>query len=68
MPNIAPKISTSTTLAPDTLRDPKTRNGMSGFAVRDSRATKATSDPIATAPNPSVWADPHPKSVVRMIV
>ena len=61
-------MSTSTTFAPDTLRDSKMRNGTSGFAIRDSRTRKAMSDATAAAPNPTVWADPHPKSVVRMIV
>ncbi len=50
------------------LRDRKIRSGTSGFAVRDSRTTKAISDAIEAAPKPSVWVDPHPKSVVRMIV
>ncbi len=68
IPNRAAKISNSTMFAPDTLRDRKLLTGTSGFAVRDSRTTKAISDAIAAAPNPTVWADPHPKSVVRMIV
>src|SRR6266508_169853 len=60
-------MSTSTTFAPQTLRDSKMRNGTSGFAVRDSRTRKAMNDAIEAAPNAMVWADPHPTSVVRMI-
>ena len=65
---MAAKISNSTRFAPDTSRERKMPSGTSGFAVRDSRTTKAISDAVAAAPNPSVCADPHPKSVVRMIV
>jgi hypothetical protein len=51
---MAAKMSNSTTFAPDTLRDRKLLSGTSGFAVRDSRTTKAISAAIAAAPNPLV--------------
>ena len=37
-----------------------TRGGMIGLASRDSSAQKPINSATATAPKPSVWAEPHP--------
>ena len=50
-------MSTSTTLAPDTLRDSKMRNGTSGFAILSKRIVRTDREHIF---NPAalalVWA------------
>ena len=53
-------ISAITTLAPTTLRERKSRSGMSGLAIRAWRTTNAATRAIAIAPRPSVCAEPQP--------
>ena len=68
MPNIPTTSSAMTTFAPATLRERKRRSGISGLATRAWRATNAASRATATAPSPSVCAEPQPCSpTCRMV-
>ena len=49
-----------TVLAPEMLRERKMPRRMSGAFDRDSMNTKAASSATATAPSPSVRAEPQP--------
>ena len=43
------------------------RRGRIGFAIRVSSAKNAASSTAATAPKPSVWAEPQPYSAAVTI-
>ncbi len=50
------------TLAPTTLRERRTRSGMSGVLAVACRTTNATIRASDTAPRPRVWAASQPYS------
>ena len=67
-PSRAPTIRNWTRLAPEKLRDRKTRSGRRGLAAVAWRTTNAVSRRMATVPKPIVCAEPQPYRGVSTMV